>query len=98
MNKNEYLLSKLAEECNEVAQQCHKSQCFGLEEIQEDQTLTNSQRISNEYADLVSVFMMCLDEKIIPPDPEFHLKVAAKKEKVLKYMEYSKEKRCLDEI
>jgi len=96
LNKSEYLLSKLSQEAAEVIQRCTKAQTFGLEEKQEGQDLPNSQRISDEYADLVGVFLMCLEAGVIPPDPEFANKVAAKQKKVLKYMEYSKEKNCLE--
>ncbi len=96
MNKNEYLLNKLSQECAEVSQRCSKAIEFGLTEIQEGQELDNAQRISDEYADLVAVFFMVCEAGLIKADPEFAEKVAAKKEKVLKYMEYSRKVNCLE--
>jgi len=42
LNRAEYLLSVLAEECCEVAQRATKAQRFGLREIQPDQPFNNA--------------------------------------------------------
>lgn len=95
MNKSEYLLQKLSEECAEVAQRASKCNTFGVHEIQPGQELDNAQRLSDEYADLCAVFGMLIDEGIILPDENFAIKFSNKKEKVAKFMEYSREKGCL---
>lgn len=99
MNKQEYLLSKLAEECCEVAQRCHKAQTFGLEEIQPGQELNNAQRIFQEYSDLVETYDICIKEGVLPLfDYDQHNKYrGAKNIKLIKFADYSREKGCLSE-
>lgn len=48
----EYLSQLVQEECNEIAQRASKLSRFGKDEIQEGQTLTNYQRLEEEYNDL----------------------------------------------
>jgi len=55
MNREEYLLDKLKEECAEVAQRACKSVQFGPYEIQEGQELTNRRRLRDEINDLMTV-------------------------------------------
>ena len=55
MVRREHLLTCLAEECTEVGQRVTKALRFGLAEVQAGQTLTNRQRIAEEYRDLVAV-------------------------------------------
>lgn len=97
MNKTEYLIVKLIEECVEVAQRGTKALTFGLDEIQEGQTLTNRQRLLEECIDLTAILEMCHDMGIMPNDVDFYTKIDAKKAKVKKYMEYSKKMGCLNE-
>jgi NTP pyrophosphatase (non-canonical NTP hydrolase) len=59
MNKHEYLLTCLAEECNEVAQRISKALRFGLDEVQPDQPLNNRERITEELHDLNAVAVLC---------------------------------------
>lgn len=91
MKVTEHLLTILAEECAEVAQRASKALRFGLEEIQEGQELTNAQRIEQEFADLTAVFAML---QLNPPTRE---QIDAKREKVIKFIEYSQECGTLDE-
>lgn len=89
MTRNEHLLVILAEECNEVAQRCTKALRFGLTEVQPGQEHTNAQRIRYELADLIGVVEMLyfrLDPKLI----------GAKKDKVEKFLLYSKKCGLLD--
>lgn len=65
MNRQEHLLTILAEECAEVAQRASKALRFGLGEVQPGQSLTNAERIVGELADLFSVVSMLVDEEHI---------------------------------
>ena len=94
MNRVEYLLTKLAEECVEVAHRCHKAQCFGLDDIGEKQTATNVELINHELNDLFAIVEMLDNEEFL------NLKwndeaIEKKKDKVRKWMQYSIRNGCL---
>lgn len=95
MTRTEYLLTCMAEECNEVAQRASKALRFGLHEVQPGQELTNAARIIQEWVDLVAVVeFMLADEGILNLKSfagNFDSMILAKKEKVEKFMAYSKE-------
>lgn len=94
------LLTILAEECNEVAQRCTKAIRFGLAEVQPMQGYSNAQRILHEYADLVGTLDMLREEDSIPNwgvIDEFVDRVEAKKAKIEKYLEYSRQCKTLSE-
>jgi NTP pyrophosphatase (non-canonical NTP hydrolase) len=55
MTTEQYLLSKLAEECGEIVQMALKSQYFGLDEVREGQDMTNRQRLNAEIDDLLII-------------------------------------------
>lgn len=84
MNKTEYLLSKLVEECCEVGQRVCKAMTFGLSEVQPGQPDDNKRRIERELGDLMEVAdqlgLVIRDED-----------KAAKREKMAKFMDYSRE-------
>ena len=87
MNKQEHILSIVGEECAEISQRCSKAMRFGMKEIQKDQPLTNSERIVEEFNDLIAVMEMLYDKPIIEIIiPEL---IDAKKSKVEKYLSYS---------
>lgn len=88
MNKREYLLVKLAEECGEVIQAVSKILIFGAED--EYKGHTNRERLAAEINDLIAVATM-LDEEL--PMPEFgDTKALTNKiDKVEIYMNYSRE-------
>lgn len=96
MNKTEYLLVKLAEECVKTAQRATKALTFGLDEIQEGQELTNAERIVYEFNDIVTIIIelkrLGVIGKYINEDMIF-----LKRKKLDKYMEYSRSQGCLDE-
>lgn len=91
MNRKEYLLVKLAEECNEVAQRVTKALTFSLEEVQDGQGLSNAQRIEQEYIDLVTTYQLLQQNGWLPEiDVEKAEEAAAKKiEKLEFYANYS---------
>jgi NTP pyrophosphatase (non-canonical NTP hydrolase) len=55
MRKSEYLLLKLAEECDEVGQRCSKQITFGPDEIQPGHEENNLQRLRYEVNDVLAM-------------------------------------------
>lgn len=89
MNTPEYLLSVVEEECNEIAQRATKAQRFGLAEIQPGQELTNKERLIQEFNDLLGTLELLFGRPFIHcVRPSM---IEAKKAKVQKFMEYSRE-------
>ena len=89
MNYSQYLLIKLAEEASEIAQVALKTAQFGLDEIYPNLTETNAERIYSELNDLAAiVIMLNNDEAPFNFSLDF-TKMAAKQEKVSKYLQYS---------
>lgn len=87
MNRIEHLLTILSEECAEVTKECSKALRFGLENPY--QGTTSSQKIADELNDLIAVADMIKDASVIGPFID-DKKIKAKKDKVEKYLEYSK--------
>ena len=87
MNNEEYILTLIAEECNEVAQRATKALRFGLYETQEGHKFNNKERLIQEFWDLTTVMRM------LYPIDEFENEdwSTDKLERIEKYMEYSKE-------
>lgn len=83
-------MTSVMEECAEVAQRVSKAQRFGMDEVQPGQTLTNRERIIQEYYDLRAVLGMCgidaweMSEKSKAAE-------MAKVAKVVKYLDYAKQ-------
>lgn len=92
MDRREHLLTCLAEECNEVGQRVAKALRFGLTEVQSGQTLTNRQRIAEEYRDLVAVANILVEEGILAVHEMAVLQkdVDAKRAKIERFMEISR--------
>lgn len=58
MTRDEHLLIRAMEECDEVSQRISKALIFGMDEVQAGQDLTNRERIIREYNDLVALMEM----------------------------------------
>jgi len=95
MNKQQLLLIMLMEECDELSQRASKALRFGLNEVQEGQSLTNARRIIYEFNDLVSVLEELTNAKAgeLIDDTMLFLK----KEKIEKWLAYSEEQGVLTE-
>lgn len=89
MDRREHLLTCLAEECTEVGQRVAKALRFGLTEVQAGQTLTNRQRIAEEYRDLVAVANILVEEGVLAVHEMAVLQkdVDAKRAKIERFME-----------
>ncbi len=89
MNLTQYLLTKLAEECAEIAQRASKANLFGICEVQPGQPLDNAAQIMDELTGL-QVIVESLRERGALPAASFDpTAFAAKRAKVLRYTGYS---------
>lgn len=91
MNREQILLTILAEECVETAQRATKAIRFGMQEIQRDQPLNNSQRIIYEFNDILAIMEMLKKEGYFVGDIIDSEAIIKKEEKIEKYLKYSKE-------
>jgi NTP pyrophosphatase (non-canonical NTP hydrolase) len=91
MTRKEHLLIILSEECNEIAQRISKALRFGLSEIQPGQKLTNEERIRLEFADLLAVVEMLQYDEGVLDKLVLRSEMDSKKEKVNRFLEYSRE-------
>jgi len=96
MNTPEHLLTCLAEEGVEVALEmsklAHKSLRFGLDDrnVLNPTGPNNRERLVDELNDLQAVIEMCMARGIIPIGWQDAEKIAAKKVKVLRFMDHAK--------
>jgi hypothetical protein len=86
----------MAEECLEVAHRCTKALRFGLGEIEPGQYLPNSDRIVSEYADLQSIAKMLTEAGSLPQHNHLDFAMEAKRAKIERFLQYSKECGTLD--
>jgi homoserine acetyltransferase len=105
MNRLEHLLTILAEEAAEVTQAATKALRFGLEEVFPETGKSNLHRLIVEKLELTAVTEMLMAELLLlgisaddhlPIESVRHI-IAAKKERVEKYLEYSKQCGTLQE-
>jgi len=89
MNKTEYLLTCLGEECAEVQQAVAKALRFGLDVGFPGGKTTNAQDIAKECVDVIAVIEMLESDKIIN-NIRTQKAIDKKKDKVFHYMEHSK--------
>lgn len=95
MNRFEFLMMKVSEECNEIGQRASKAAQFGIDEIQDGQNLTNEERLINEFDDLLVIFEILMEEGFINRDiyskySENDELFVKKLQKIEKYYNYSK--------
>lgn len=104
MTKEQFLLLKLAEECQEVAKRAIKQIQFGADQVwkggevkdgvaPKEAGLTNAQRLLNELADLAVIAQLLgeAEQLPVPPiDDEFEELISKKVEKLNKYLAYAR--------
>ncbi len=90
MNREQFLLIKLAEECQEVAQRALKTAQFGKDEVQKDQPFTNGERLAGEVIDVLAAIKMLTDIGYDFDLDNMEQRGIVKIEKVEKYYAYSK--------
>lgn len=95
MNRINYLLTLLSEECAETSQRATKAIRFGLDEVQKGQDMTNSERLVYEFNDIFCIMQILHEEGYIDKviDEEALVK---KREKIIKYYNYSKDLGLID--
>jgi len=90
MNESEHLLVCLAEECAEIQQAVSKALRFGLRDGYPETGRTNAQDIRKEMVDLISVWELIEEKKIINHTQNNERDIKKKKERVIQYMNYAK--------
>ena len=88
MQRWQYLLLKLSEECSEVSHRASKAMRFGMDEVQSGQTENNRDRLIGELRDLVTVATLLMREGVLPDT--LITPSASDFERVEKYYQYSK--------
>lgn len=87
----DYLLSCLAEECGEVVQLVGKSHRFGLDDFGPNDPTPNRERLAAELNDIIAIAEMLTENGVDLPGVFEAGAQQRKKDKVLKYMKYSRE-------
>lgn len=85
MDLEQFLLIKIAEECDEISQRALKAAQFGLDEVQNGQGLSNAERLIGELNDLAGVLSLMKQEDILCFKASSDA-VAQKVEKLRKYL------------
>ena len=94
MNREQYLLCKLAEECEELGKDAFKGAIFGMDDLWEDLP-SSKDRILQEFSEIHAVMeMIFLPETAVKLD---YKTIGNKIKKVEKYMEYSRERDRLND-
>lgn len=93
MNKKEYLLTCLIEECSEVQKEATKALRFGLDDNWKERG-KQSDRIVHEFCDLLAIYDMLVEEGLLD-DVTTEEMIQMKKERVHKFMGYAKERGTL---
>lgn len=88
MNREQYYLLKLGEECSEVAQIASKISQFGMHEICPGKSETNAERCHAELDDLMAMIDVLNEEFGLGYEPSIE-RIEAKKDKVGRYLKYS---------
>jgi len=98
MNKVEYLLACLVEECSEVQKAAASAMRFGLDDKGISEA-TAVKRLSRGCADLLAAVQTLSDERIIPLPRSRTLGASIEKSKahILDSMEYARERGTLKE-
>ena len=98
MDRKEYLLTCLIEECSEVQKEATKALRFGMDDNWKDHG-KQSDRIVHEFIDLLSIYEMLIQDghiKDVSVEEVLELTVA-KKTRVEKFMGYARDRGTLVE-
>jgi hypothetical protein len=98
VKRHELIIAQLGEEGSEIAQMASKSLRFGLDEWYHKEEATNRKRLTDEIWDLLGVYYILQDEGILEPldVDKLNAHVSAKKKKIEKYLNVSRELGILD--
>lgn len=93
MTREQYLLTKLAEECSEVAQRASKAIVFGINDIQSGQNKDNNTRLVEEFAHIMVYMELLREERFIIMNLDYMESEMDKKRKELeKWYQFSVDK------
>lgn len=95
MDKVEYLLACVGEECGKVQKVVGKAQRFGIFNIKSGTDAANIVKLRNEVHDVLAAYVMLCDEVGVTAAINRDL-IDLKKEQVTKYMALSMKLGCLD--
>lgn len=104
MEKHQFLLLKLMEECAEVSQRASKQIQFGALEVQNTASgkskKDNAERLHDEIADLLVLVRLLIEDREIAPFSKevMDQRYIEKKAKLQKYLDYSYQLGELPEI
>lgn len=93
MNKQEYLLNQLSQECIEVAKEISKALAFGLIDVYppDKPYKSNKQRIEEELNDLLGTLDLILKEELLTERTiTCQIGRTVKIKKIVKYMKYAR--------
>ena len=68
MNRAEHMMATAAEEAMEVGHRIAKAMRFGVHEVQPGQTMTNAERVLDEFHDLFAMLLLLSTEGAMPLD------------------------------
>lgn len=88
MDREQYLLCKLAEECSEVIKECMKAQLYGLDSEWHGET--NRERLAAELKQVMTTAELLFEDDPLEIHPSL-LEWQKRVHKMKKYLEYSKE-------
>lgn len=93
MNRQQFLLLKLIEECCEVQKPASKAIQFGMQSYNpfDVNKTTNQEMIEDELNDLIAIVEMLVEENVISTDWQKYEKKLRKKNKVNDFYELSKD-------
>lgn len=95
MNKTDYLISCLGEECGETQQIVGKSLRFGLFEVYHKIGEDNLTRLKKEVHDIIAIYEMLCEEIDYDHTMDLDL-IDYKKKRTIRYMQYSRDVGRLD--
>jgi hypothetical protein len=99
MNRVQYLLTKLAEECSETAQRASKAIVFGLDDVQNGQEKSNNTRLVEEFAHIVAYMELLDEEKLMYINTTYmRQEVGKKKEELKKWYQFSVDKGMVEGV
>ena len=98
LNKGQFLLLKLMEECAEVSQEASKCIQFGLYETYVEVGISNKERLERELNDLQAIIEIIKEQLCVDSNFSKLEDVEDKKEKLNKYLKYSHQLGCVDKI
>jgi hypothetical protein len=92
MNHQQYLLTKLAEECNELAKQCMKQNQFGRNEKHEILGIRNCDLTRDEALDVSAMIQICMTNGAMPLicQQDIDARVILRRRKIRRYKAYSR--------